>query len=101
MVVAYIRVSTEKQSIKNQRYEILNYADDKNIKIDRWVEETISSRTKLKERKLYNTLRQLEKEDILVCTEVSRLGRSIMEVMSIIKYLNGERSQSLYHKRKI
>lgn len=95
MIIAYIRVSTDKQNKKNQRYEILNYADNKKIKIDRWVEESVSSRKKLKERKLYNTLQQLEKEDILICSEVSRLGRSIMEVMSILNILM-EKEVKLY-----
>ena len=84
MIYAYIRVSTDKQSIENQRFEILKYADAKKITIDEWVEETVSSRRKLSDRLLHKILNQLKKKDILIVSELSRLGRNLMEVMSIL-----------------
>jgi len=84
MIYAYIRVSTDKQSVENQRFEILKYADTKKFTIDKWVEETVSSRKKLESRILGDTLKQLQKKDILIVSEVSRLGRNLMEVMSIL-----------------
>ena len=84
MVYAYIRVSTDKQSIENQRFEILKYADAKKVSIDNWIEETVSSRKKLSERLLGQTLYQLQASDILIVSELSRLGRNLMEVMSIL-----------------
>ena len=84
MIYAYIRVSTDKQSVENQRFEILKYADAKKITIGKWVEETISSRRKLSDRLLGQTLEQLKKEDVLIVSELSRLGRNLMEVMSIL-----------------
>ncbi|MDF1864425.1 MAG: master DNA invertase Mpi family serine-type recombinase [Saprospiraceae bacterium] len=84
MIYAYIRVSTDKQSVENQRFEILKYADAKKITIDKWVEETISSRRKLDDRLLGKTLVGLKTEDILIVSELSRLGRNLMEVMSIL-----------------
>lgn len=84
MIYAYIRVSTDKQSVENQRFEILKYADTKKITIDKWVKETISSRRKLADRLLATTLNQLQSKDTLIVSELSRLGRNLMEVMSIL-----------------
>ena len=84
MIYAYIRVSTDKQSVENQRFEILKYADAKKNAIDEWVEETVSSRRKLKDRLLGKTLDRLQAEDVLIVSELSRLGRNLMEVMSIL-----------------
>jgi DNA invertase Pin-like site-specific DNA recombinase len=87
MIYAYIRVSTDKQTTENQRFELLKFADEKKLAIDTWVEETISSTKKLDERKLGTLLGQMAKDDALLVTELSRLGRSIMEVMSILHFL--------------
>lgn len=84
MIYAYIRVSTDKQTVENQRFEILKYADAKKITIDKWVEETVSSRKKLTDRLLGQTLDQFQSEDVLIVSELSRLGRNLMEVMSIL-----------------
>ena len=84
MIYAYIRVSTDQQSVENQRFEILKYADAKNIKVDKWIEETVSTKRKLSERLLGQTLDSLQIEDVLVVSELSRLGRNLMEVMSIL-----------------
>lgn len=87
MVYGYIRVSTDKQTTENQRFEILKFADEKNLHIDEWVEETISSTKKLSERKLGGLIMDIKKGDILLVSELSRLGRSLMEVMSILHTL--------------
>ena len=87
MIYGYIRVSTDKQTTENQRFEILKFADEKKLAVDTWIEETISSTKKLEERKLGALLGQMTKDDVLLVTEISRLGRSIMEVMSILHTL--------------
>ena len=84
MIYAYIRVSTDKQSIENQRFEILKFADQKKIKIDTWIEETISGLKAIKDRNLGPLLSSLTKNDVLIVSELSRLGRNLMEVMSIL-----------------
>ena len=73
MIYGYIRVSTEQQHLENQTHEITSFAERNGIKIDKWVEETISSRKSLNERKLGNLLKKLKKDDILIATELSRL----------------------------
>lgn len=84
MIYGYIRVSTDKQTTENQRFEILKFADQQRLQIDAWVEETISATKHLEERQLGQLLDRLQPEDILIVTELSRLGRSLLEVMSIL-----------------
>ena len=85
MIIAYIRKSTEKQAFSHMEYEIKQYASQNNITIDRWIEESISSRKPLHKRELGTLLNELSEGDILITTEISRLGRSILEVMSILQ----------------
>ena len=84
-VIGYIRVSTDKQTYKHQRFEIEEYAKNQGLKIDDWIEETISSRKALKNRKLGVLLENLRENDILITCEISRLGRSLLEVMRILE----------------
>lgn len=84
MIYGYIRVSTDKQTVENQRYEILKYASLKRIHIDQWVEEVASGKSAAKDRKLGEVISSLTKNDILIVSELSRLGRNLMEVMSIL-----------------
>jgi putative DNA-invertase from lambdoid prophage Rac len=84
MIYAYLRVSTDKQTVENQRYEILKYADTKKLSIDQWVEETASGVKSVKDRKVGELLTRMEKGDIFLVSELSRLGRNLMEVMSIL-----------------
>jgi DNA invertase Pin-like site-specific DNA recombinase len=87
MIYGYIRVSTDKQNTENQRFEILKFADSRKFKVNTWLEETISSTKKLEKRKLNSLLKTLKKNDILIVSELSRLGRSLMEIMTILNYL--------------
>ena len=84
MIYGYLRVSTDKQSTENQRFAILKFADERRLQIDHWVEETISATKPLAERRLGQLLDQLQPDDVLIVTELSRLGRSLLEVMSIL-----------------
>ena len=84
-VIAYIRVSSSKQSCEHQKHEISLFAKQQNLDIDKWVEETISSRRPLNKRKLGQLLETLQPNDILIATEISRLGRSLLEVMRILE----------------
>ena len=85
MYYAYIRVSTDHQHVENQKHEINIFAQKKDIQINKWVDETISSRKPLTERKLGKLLKRLKKGDILIATELSRLGRNLLEVMGILQ----------------
>ena len=84
MIYAYIRVSTELQSYESQKFEIDNWSRKKGWVVDRWIEETVSGSTKVEKRVLGKLLRRMNRGDILICTELSRLGRNMMMVMSIL-----------------
>lgn len=85
MIYGYTRVSTELQNTENQKYEIQTFAKSQKIKVDKWVDEVISSRKSLKERQLGKLLKHLKKGDILIASELSRLGRNLLEVMGILQ----------------
>lgn len=85
MTIAYLRVSTTRQHLENQRGEISRYAKNKNIRIDRWITDTISGKTDRRKRNLGKVLKKLKKGDTLIVTEISRLSRSLHEIMLIMK----------------
>lgn len=84
MIYGYIRVSTDKQTLENQRHIILNYCEAHGLHIDGWIEETISGTKALDKRKLGQLLRHVQPGDAILCSEISRLGRSLFMVMSIL-----------------
>lgn len=86
MIYGYIRVSTDKQSVENQKFEIHNFCCREDITVDKWIEETISGNKAVEKRKLGILLRRLNKDDILICSEISRLGRNLMMIMSILNH---------------
>ena len=85
MIYSYIRVSSDQQNCANQKYEVECYGAKNNITINEYIEETISSRKPLKDRKLGKLLNKLSKGDIVISTEISRLGRNMLEVMGILQ----------------
>lgn len=86
MIIAYLRVSTGRQHLENQEGEIKRYAELKGLEINRWVTETVSGKTESKDRLLGRTVRRLKKGDVLIVTELSRLSRSFLELMEIMKH---------------
>lgn len=84
MIVAYLRVSTGHQVLDNQRNEIENYVLSKNLVVDRYVMEVVSGKTKGRDRKLGKLIKDLDTGDTLIVTEISRLSRTLMDIMSIV-----------------
>jgi DNA invertase Pin-like site-specific DNA recombinase len=84
MIYGYIRVSTDKQTVENQRFEIYQFCEKQVLVIDNWIEETISGSKKPQDRKLGKLLKKMRKGDILICSELSRLGRNLLMIMGIL-----------------
>ena len=84
MNYGYIRVSTDKQTVENQRFEINNFCKKENLKIDGWIEETISGTKNYDKRKLGDLLNHVQKDDLIICAELSRLGRNLFMIMEIL-----------------
>ncbi len=95
MTVAYLRISTEKQHLRNQQEEILRFAALHNLTVDRWLTEVVSGRKSGRERKLGALLRRMKRGDTLIVTELSRLSRTLTEIMSIMGHCL-ERGIQLY-----
>jgi len=84
MIYGYIRVSSDKQTVENQRFEITNFCEKNSLTIDVWVEETISGMTRVENRKLGKLLKKMKKGDVLICSELSRLGRNLLMIMGVL-----------------
>lgn len=84
MIYGYIRVSTDKQTVENQRFEINNFCEKQEIFVSKWIEETISGSKSVDDRKLGKLLKKMKKEDILICSELSRLGRNLLMIMGVL-----------------
>lgn len=100
MVYAYIRVSTDKQTVENQRFEIQKFAMEKHLIIDKWVSETVSGTKAANDRKLGPIIKRMKKGDILIISEISRLGRNLMSIMSILNKCMTKESMVLTVKEK-
>lgn len=90
MVYAYIRVSTEMQTYANQEFEIVNYCKSRNINIDKWYSESVSGTVPVDRRLLGKVIRKMKRGDLLICTEISRLGRNMLMIMSILNLCAGK-----------
>ena len=84
MIYGYIRGSSDKQTVENQRFEITNFCQRQELGIDDWIEETISGTKAYNKRELGRLLRKVNKGDIIICSELSRLGRNLFMIMEIL-----------------
>jgi DNA invertase Pin-like site-specific DNA recombinase len=82
--IAYLRVSTNDQDLEKNQADILRLANRKNLGQVHFVEETASGRVPWRRRKIATILEQLQPDDTLVVSELSRLGRSMLECMEIL-----------------
>ncbi len=84
MIYGYIRVSSDKQTVENQRFEINNFCSREAMSIDGWIEETISGTKSYSKRELGKLLNRVRKDDLIICAELSRLGRNLFMIMEIL-----------------
>lgn len=84
MIYGYIRVSSDKQTVENQRFEITNFCQKQSLVIDDWIEETISGTKTYSKRQLGGLLKKVGQDDIIICSELSRLGRNLFMIMEIL-----------------
>ena len=84
MNYGYIRVSSDKQTVENQRFEINKFAEKEGIGIDGWIEETISGTKNYDKRELGKLLAKTKDDDLIICSELSRLGRNLFMIMEIL-----------------
>lgn len=84
--IAYIRISTDRQDLDSQRYGLNEFAISKGLTVDKWIEDIVTGRKRVKDRKLGPELEALEKGDCLIIPEMSRMGRGMYDILSTLKY---------------
>lgn len=84
MIYGYIRVSSDKQTVENQRFEINNFCKRQGMQVEGWISETISGTKSYSKRALGKLLRHVKKDDLIICAELSRLGRNLFMIMEIL-----------------
>lgn len=84
MTYGYIRVSSDEQTVENQRFEIKNFCKKQDLQVDDWIEETISGVKAYDKRLLGKLLKKVKKDDLIICSELSRLGRNLFMIMEIL-----------------
>lgn len=84
MIVGYLRASTCRQHLTNQQEEIQRFAAGRHLSVDRWVTEIVSGKKNERERKLGPLLRKMTAGDTIIVTEISRLSRTMTDIMSIM-----------------
>lgn len=85
MIYGYVRVSTQDQSIDGQKNSISRYCIDQKLMVDEWIELEMSSRKSTAHRRIDELLNKLEPNDVIIASELSRLGRSIKETLNTIE----------------
>jgi len=83
-VIGYLRVSTVNQDLEKNKADILKYANQNKLGNVDFVEEVVSGKVSWKKRKIKDVIDTLDKDDWLIVAELSRLGRSMLEIMEII-----------------
>lgn len=84
MNYGYIRVSSDKQTVENQRFEIRRFCEAQKLTVDGWIEETISGTRDYSARRLGRLLKKVGSGDLIICSELSRLGRNLFMIMEIL-----------------
>lgn len=87
-VLAYTRISTDQQDLDKQKHLLLEYAQQQKYVISEFIEVEASSRLNKEQRKIDVLLEKLDKGDMLLVAELSRLGRNMLETLNIINTLS-------------
>ena len=83
--IAYLRVSTDGQDLEKNKADILHLANNKDLGRVEFIEEKVSGTVSWKERRIKSIIDELQKGDNLIVAELSRLGRSMLDIMEILK----------------
>lgn len=86
MTYAYIRVSTNKQHTDNQISEIKRFCKANKLVVNEWIVEVISGTKSPNKRKLGKLMENVHEGDLIICTELSRLGRSLIMIMNVLQH---------------
>lgn len=96
MTIAYIRISSNKQDCEVQKLQILEYCQTNKIILDEIIEVEMSSTKSSEKRRINEIENKLQKNDVLVTAELSRLGRSMLDVMNLVVKLSEKGVQFVF-----
>ncbi len=99
--IGYIRVSSDKQTVDNQRLAILDYCNKQDIKVDDWIEVSMSTKKTPAQRRIDELLNRLQEDDLLIVAELSRLARSVGQIAILVKQLIKSRVRFISIKESI
>ena len=99
MIYGYIRVSSDKQTVENQRFEITKFCEAQNLVINDWIEETISGAKITVNDNLADCLGKVCEDDIIICSELSRLGRNLFMIVEILNICIDKRVSCMDNQR--
>ena len=85
MIYAYIRVSTGKQTVETQKIEIRKYCKERRLRHVVFIAETVSGTKKPEKRKLGQLIERVQKGDLVITAELSRLGRSLIMILNVLQ----------------
>jgi len=85
--IGYVRVSSDKQTVDNQRLAILDFCNKQEIKVDDWIELNMSSKKTPAQRRINELLDRLQEGDRLIVAELSRLARSVSQIAVLVNQL--------------
>jgi putative DNA-invertase from lambdoid prophage Rac len=100
-ILGYLRVSTDKQTVESQKLAIYDYASKNNLIVDDFVEVTVSSSKSTEKRKVEELLARLQKGDTLIISELSRLGRSTIELLTLVKQITDQSIRLIIIKQNL
>lgn len=90
MIYGYIRVSSDKQNVENQRFEICDFCQREHLAVDGWIEETVSGTQNYSKREIGRLLKKVRRGDLIICAELSRLGRNLFMILEILNVCLGK-----------
>ena len=84
MVIAYLRVTIDKQHLERQKDEITRYASANGLEISKWITDIVDGKRKESEPTLFRVLDRMKKGDKVIITDIARYGRNLSEVMTLL-----------------
>jgi DNA invertase Pin-like site-specific DNA recombinase len=84
-VIGYLRVSTQMQDLQKNKSDILMLANSKGLGRVEWIEEKVSGTLDWHKRKIGEVMNSLKAGDVVIVSELSRLGRSALQILEIMK----------------
>ncbi len=99
MIYGYIRVSTQEQNTQVQKTELLEFSNKNKFIIDEFITVEISSRKNQEQRKIEHLKRELKNGDTVITTELSRLARSMIEILNLIGYFKQNNITVIFTKQ--